>query len=79
MNEEIKNVRNILAAAPNKTGVSIEERRLQMDLTASLGHLPRDCSVEAVDAGGVPAEWIKHKGGLEDRATFTVAVMRSAH
>lgn len=66
MMEEIKNVRDILAAAPDKKGVSIEERRLQMDRMAALGHLPRDCSVEAVDAGGVPAEWIKVAGGPED-------------
>ena len=68
--EEIKNVRIILAAAPDTTGMSIEKRRLQMDRMAALGHLPRDCSVEAADAGGVPGEWIKHKGGLEDRAIF---------
>ena len=67
MKEEIKIVRNILAAMPDTTGLSMEKRRQQMDQRAALGRLPRDCSVETADAGGVPAEWIKGPGAREDR------------
>jgi epsilon-lactone hydrolase len=67
MSEEIKIVRNILAALPDTTELSMEKRRQQMDQRAALGRLPRDSSVEKIDAGGVPAEWIKAAGVLEDR------------
>jgi acetyl esterase/lipase len=70
MSDDIKKVRKILADIPDTTGRPIEERRRQMDQMAAVGHLPRDCSVEAVDAGGVPAEWIKVKDASKHKAIF---------
>jgi monoterpene epsilon-lactone hydrolase len=70
MSDDIKNVRKILTAMPDTTGIPVEEKRRQMDQMAAAGHLPRDCSVEPVNAGGVPAEWINPKGASKDKAIF---------
>jgi phosphinothricin tripeptide acetyl hydrolase len=64
--EEIRTVRNLLAAFPDMKDHSIQELRAQMEGWVAAFPLPDGVSVESVDAGGVPAEWVKASGVQED-------------
>ena len=66
--EEIKTVRNLLAAFPDMKDHSIQELRAQMEGWVGSFPLPEGVSVEAVDAGGVPGEWVKAPGARNDAA-----------
>lgn len=64
--DEIKAIRSLLAAFPDMTGKSIEQLRAQMQAWIGSFPLPEGVSVEAVDAGGVPAEWVKAPGARKN-------------
>ena len=66
MGKDIQTVRALLAALPDTRGASVQQRREIMDKAAAASHLPRGCSVEGVDAGGVPAEWVRAEGARSD-------------
>jgi len=54
---EIEIVVDMLRANPPLAGASVEEMRAGMEATLASAPLPADTTFEAVDAGGVPAEW----------------------
>lgn len=64
--EGITMVRNLLAAFPDMKDHSIQQLRAQMEAWVGAFPLPEGISVEAVDAGGVPAEWVRAPGARED-------------
>ena len=64
--EEIKTVRKLLAAFPPMKDLSIQQVRAQMEGWVGAFPLPEGVSVEAEDAGGVPAEWVKAPGARDD-------------
>jgi monoterpene epsilon-lactone hydrolase len=66
--EEIKRVREFLASLPDRSQMSIEEARAQTDKFAGTFPLPEGMSVEKVDAGGVPGEWVKAPGARDNYA-----------
>ncbi len=66
--EEIKTVRKLLAAFPAMKDQSIQQLRAQMEGWVGSFPLPEGVSVEAEDAGGVPAEWVKAPGARGDTA-----------
>jgi epsilon-lactone hydrolase len=53
---DVTDIRGFIAALPPFDNVSLAARRASYDRAASLFPLPADVVVEAVDAGGVPAE-----------------------
>ena len=67
MNDEIKVVRQLLASMPDSSGKPIEERRKLMELASAAAHIPEGIAVEAADAGGTPAEWLRPEGAPADR------------
>jgi monoterpene epsilon-lactone hydrolase len=66
--EEIKAVRKLLAAFPAVKDQSIQQLRDQMEKWVGSFPLPGGVSVEAVEADGVPAEWVKAPGARGDTA-----------
>jgi epsilon-lactone hydrolase len=70
MGEDIRKVRELLASLPDTRGFSVARRRELMSQGAAAVHLPRGIEVAAVDAGGVPAEWVRAQGGREDRVVL---------
>jgi acetyl esterase/lipase len=64
--EEINRVRDLLAAFPAMKDKSIQEVRAQMEEWVGSFPLPEGVSVEAVDAGGVPGEWVRVPGARDD-------------
>ncbi|MGW8320979.1 MAG: alpha/beta hydrolase, partial [Thermodesulfobacteriota bacterium] len=60
--EEIKAVRKLLAAFPALKDQSIQQLRDQMEKWVGSFPLPGGVSVEAVEADGVPAEWVRAPG-----------------
>jgi monoterpene epsilon-lactone hydrolase len=70
--EEIKAVRELLAAFPAMKDQSIQQLRAQMEKWVGSFPLPEGVSVEAVDAGGVPAEWVEAPGVRDDTAFLYV-------
>jgi len=70
--EEIKTVRKLLAAFPVMKDQSIQQLRAQMEGWVGSFPLPEGVSVEAVDAGGVPAEWVEAPGARGDTAFLYV-------
>ena len=63
---ELKTVVEMLRANP--MGETIAEQRAGMEAGADAAPLPEDVELEAVDAGGVPAEWTRLPGASADRA-----------
>ena len=66
--EEIKTVRELLAAFPAMKDQSVHQLRAQMEEWVGSFPLSEGVSVEAVDAGGVPAEWVEAPGARGDTA-----------
>jgi epsilon-lactone hydrolase len=64
--EEINRVRRLLASFPNIRGRSVQELRAQMQTFVGALPLPEGVLVEGLDAGGVPAEWVKADGARDD-------------
>jgi acetyl esterase/lipase len=64
--EDIKTVREMLAAFPVMKDLSIQQLRAQMEGWVGSFPLPDGVTAEAVDAGGVPAEWVKASGARDD-------------
>jgi len=64
--EEIKAVRELLAAFPMSDDMSIDDLRLFMDQNANMFPLPEGISVEEVVADGVRGEWVKTPGAGAD-------------
>jgi monoterpene epsilon-lactone hydrolase len=59
-NTEIGAIREMLAASPRPA--SLAERRARLDALGARFAVPDDVTVEAVDAGGTPAEWTSTPG-----------------
>ena len=70
--EGIRTVRELLAALPAMKDHSIQQLRAQMEEWVGSFPLPDGASAEAVDAGGVPAEWVKAPGARDDTAFLYV-------
>jgi monoterpene epsilon-lactone hydrolase len=70
MNKEIKTVRKMLAEMPDTTGKSMEEKRRGMEQATAAAHLPKGATIEQVDAGGIPAQWVRLEGAPADRIIF---------
>jgi len=68
VSEDIKRVREVLASQPVPRDMTVAERRRQMEQMGRSLHLPRGVSVEEIDAGGVPGEWVKAAYTREDAA-----------
>ena len=68
MGDDIRGVRELLASLPDTRGMSVVARRALMDTAAAAAHLPKGIAVEAVDAGGIPAEWVRAEGVRSDAA-----------
>jgi acetyl esterase/lipase len=68
----IETVREMLAAFPPMKDHSIQQLRAQMEEWVGSFPLPEGVSAEAVDAGGVPAEWVKAPGAREETAFLYV-------
>ena len=67
--EELKGVLELLRAAPPlPVGASIEQMRAGMEQMTAMAPLPEAVTYEAVDAGGVPAEWAVAANAREDRS-----------
>jgi monoterpene epsilon-lactone hydrolase len=64
--EEINRLRELLAAFPEMKDQSIQQLRAQMEGWVGAFRLPEGVSVQALDAGGVPAEWVRAPGARED-------------
>ena len=63
--EQLKNVIERIKSQPQNPNAQIAARRAGMERISE--HVARDVSCEAVDAGGVPAEWIAAPGAIADR------------
>ena len=70
---EIQVVVEMLRANPPIAGDDVLEMRAAMEATAGAAPLPEDVSFEAVDAGGVPAEWTTAAGASAERAATASA------
>lgn len=67
--EELKAVVELLRSAPPlPPGASVEKMRAGMEQMTAMAPLPEDVTYEAVDAGGVPAEWAVAPNARDDRA-----------
>ena len=54
----MENVIKLLHDFSSKMELTVEAQRAGMEQLGSMAKLPKDVKYEAVDAGGVPAEWI---------------------
>jgi len=64
--EEINRVRDLLAVFPAMKDKSIQEVRAQMEEWVGSFPLPEGVSLEPVDAGGVPGEWVRAREARDD-------------
>ncbi len=67
-NEEIQTLRQLAAAYPKVRETPLKELREMTDQLTALFPVPEGLSVEDVDAGGVPAEWVKAVGAQDHTA-----------
>lgn len=65
--QEIKNIRDFLAASPDTDAMTIEERRAYFNNLNQQFPTPEDVTVESVVANGVRAEWVKAPSASDDR------------
>lgn len=65
---EHENMVAMLQARPAPDNPTLEESRAGFEQLASMFVVPPDVETESVDAGGVPAEWIRAPGAGADRA-----------
>jgi len=64
---ELQAVLEMLESGGVLAGDTIDEQRTNMEAATTVMPLPDDVRFEAVDAGGVPAEWTVAPGAGEDR------------
>jgi len=60
--QEIKAIREFLAAAPNTDQMSLDERRAYFDSLYEQFPTPADVAIERADADGVRSEWVRAAG-----------------
>jgi acetyl esterase/lipase len=65
--EEIKLIREFLAASPDTDRMTLEERRAYFNRLNEQFPTPQDVRVEPVNANGVQAEWVKAPDASDDR------------
>ncbi len=68
--EPLQRVIQMLRSRPVRSALNITERRAETEAFASRFPLPGDVRCEAVDADGVPAEWITTPETLDERVIF---------
>ncbi|MET0150893.1 MAG: alpha/beta hydrolase, partial [Acidimicrobiales bacterium] len=68
MSDEMARVMQILWAAPSNEDATIGERRVVMDEIGGNAPLAEGTEMEAVDADGVPGQWLRPPGVVEDGA-----------
>jgi monoterpene epsilon-lactone hydrolase len=68
--EELQMIIEMLRSRPVLENATIEERRAGMEATFSQLQLTEDVKCEAVDAGGVPAEWVTAPEAVEERVIY---------
>ena len=64
--EDIKKVRELIAAQPPRNELSIDERRNFMDSWDNLHPVPGDVSVAAARVADIPVEWISRSDASDD-------------
>ena len=64
----IRAVRAHLAALPPPDGLSVADRRAQYEKAEKVFALPPGMTVETVEAGGRPAEWVRRSSSRADAA-----------
>ena len=67
--KELEAVLELMKSRPVREGLSIQEMRAEIE-NAPRFPLAEDVRYEAVDAGGVPAEWITTPGAVEERIIY---------
>ena len=70
--EAHETVVQMLQARPRPESQTVEESRAGFEQLAGMFPLADDVKAEAVDAGGVPAEWVRVPESREDRVVFYV-------
>ena len=77
-NPEIDAIRALLQSRPRPTDLA--ERRQRLDGLGAGYTLPPDIALEAIDAGGVPAEWTSTPAAdpLASSCSFTAALTSPA-
>jgi monoterpene epsilon-lactone hydrolase len=68
MSDEMARVMQVLWAVPRNDEATAEERRLEMDGLAGSAPMAEGTDVEVVDADGVPGQWLRPPGVLDDGA-----------
>lgn len=68
--EQLQTLVEMLRSRPAPIEASIEEQRASFEQMASLFPVAADVVSEAVDAGGVPAEWIVAPGAAHDKVVL---------
>ncbi|MEW6211687.1 MAG: alpha/beta hydrolase [Acidobacteriota bacterium] len=66
-NQEIKLIRDFLAASPDTDRMTLEERRAYFNSLDQQFPTPQDVRVEPVTANGVRAEWVKAADASDER------------
>ncbi|HEY7546900.1 MAG TPA: alpha/beta hydrolase [Blastocatellia bacterium] len=70
--QEIKNIRDFLAASPNTDAMTLEERRAYFNSLDQQFPTPEEVRIEPVIANGVRAEWVKAPDSSDDRVILYV-------
>jgi acetyl esterase/lipase len=68
--QQLQTIIDELRSGPDFAELSVEEQRAAFEELASQFPLPEDVRCKAVDAGGVPAEWIAAPGAEDERVVF---------
>jgi acetyl esterase/lipase len=67
---EIKLVVDMLRANPPVAGADVLSMRVGMEAMTGMAPLPPEVRFDAVDAGGVPAEWTRAPGALDEHVVL---------
>ncbi|OPL12543.1 MAG: hypothetical protein AVO39_11610 [delta proteobacterium MLS_D] len=70
MKKEIRIVREILASLPDDSNKSLEEQRNGMNELMAAMPPPEGTLIEAVEADGIPAEWVSFDGAAKNRVIY---------
>ena len=68
--QELQMIIEVLRSRPAREDVSVEEQRAEFEAGFTQFQLAEDVKCEAVDAGGVPAEWISTPESVEERVVY---------
>ena len=68
--QELQMIIEALRSRPGPEGLSVEEQRAEFEAGFTQFQLAEDVKCEAVDAGGVPAEWVTAPGAVEERVIY---------